>query len=126
MDTQEAQLSAPEPRGDQAHADDAAPRPLFVAISRFVVANDLADDVGHAFVDRPHEVDSAAGFVRMEVLRGGEEDKEFVLLTWWESPADYRTWHRSHDYKASHAGIPKGLRLVKGQTRISEYRQIAT
>ena len=37
-------------------------------MSRFTVANGMEDEVRQAFRDRPHLVDDAPGFVRMEVL----------------------------------------------------------
>jgi hypothetical protein len=46
----------------------AAVRPAFVALSRFVVANGMETPVKAAFRARPHRVDQAAGFVRMQVL----------------------------------------------------------
>jgi len=39
----------------------------YVALSRFSVAH-MTDEVKQAFQQRPHRVDNAAGFVRMEVL----------------------------------------------------------
>jgi heme oxygenase (mycobilin-producing) len=40
---------------------------LFVAISKFAVANGMTAEVKQAFVNRPHLVDGAEGFVRMGV-----------------------------------------------------------
>ena len=48
----------------------------FVALSKFVVANHLTPEVKRAFVARPHLVDSAPGFLRMEVLSPKERPKE--------------------------------------------------
>ncbi len=91
----------------------------FVALSRFVVANDLSEEVRAAFRDRPHLVDSAPGFHSMEVLQPVGNDDEFWLLTRWEDAASYERWHRAHTYRDSHAGIPKGLKLDPKETRIT-------
>ena len=40
----------------------------FVALSRFTVANGMADQVKDAFINRPHLVDTARGFLRMQVI----------------------------------------------------------
>jgi heme-degrading monooxygenase HmoA len=98
---------------------------MFVAMSRFVVANGMEESVRQAFELRPHLVDSAAGFLRMSVLRPMDCPAEFWLLTYWEREADYRRWHRSHSYHDAHAGIPAGLKLVPGATQIRFLEQIA-
>lgn len=98
---------------------------MFVALSRFVVRNGMEKDVRAAFRDRPHLVDGAPGFVRMEVLSPLGRPEEFWLVTWWDDEASFDAWHRSHLYSASHAGIPRGLKLVPGEQRISRLERIA-
>ena len=101
-----------------------APAPTaagFVALSRFVVANGLEAEVKAAFRERPHLVDRAAGFVRMEVLCPLERPQEIWLVTHWRHADDYRAWHRGHAYRDSHRGIPKGLKLVGRETTIREF-----
>lgn len=97
----------------------------FVAVSVFVVANELDDAVEAAFANRPGLVDSAPGFRSMEVLRGLDRREEFWLVTRWDDEASYVTWHKSHGYVASHAGIPKGLRLVPKAAYVRRMREIA-
>jgi heme-degrading monooxygenase HmoA len=97
-----------------------------MALSRFVVANGMAAEVRAAFRARPHLVDRAAGFVRMEVLCPREKPDEFWLLTWWTEEAHYRAWHRSHAYHDSHAGIPRGLKLVPKSTEIRYFDHVAS
>jgi len=87
-------------------------------LSRFVIANGLADEVKTAFRGRPHSVDLHPGFVRMEVLSPQDTPNEIWLLTYWRSEADYREWHGSHSYRDSHAGIPKGLKLESSATQL--------
>jgi heme oxygenase (mycobilin-producing) len=98
---------------------------MFVALSRFVVRNGMEDEVRAAFEERPHLVDLAPGYIRMEVLRPRECAEEFWLMTWWEDEASFDAWHKSHAYKDSHAGIPRGLKLVPGAQRIRRLECIA-
>lgn len=98
---------------------------MFVALSRFVVRNGMEDDVRAAFEERPHLVDLAPGFIRMEVLRPRERSEEFWLMTWWKDEASFDAWHKSHAYKDSHAGIPRGLKLVPGEQRIHRLECVA-
>ena len=88
----------------------------FVALSRFVVANGMTGEVKAAFRNRPHLVDGASGFVRMEVLSPLDRPEEIWLITYWSDQASFSAWHRSHLYHESHQGIPKGLKLVPGET----------
>jgi heme oxygenase (mycobilin-producing) len=95
-------------------------------LSRFVVANDMAAAVKEAFLLRPHLVDSAPGFVRMDVLSSEDTPNELWLMTYWTDVASYRTWHTSHAYHESHAGIPKGLKLVPGSATLRIFNLIAS
>jgi heme-degrading monooxygenase HmoA len=80
---------------------------MFVAISRFTVANGMSSDVRDAFVRRPHLVDDAPGFIRLEVLNAQDATDEFWLLTYWTNEADFHTWHKNH--RRGHAcGIEAG------------------
>lgn len=99
---------------------------MFVAISQFVVANGVTEQVKQAFRDRPHIVDDAAGFIRMDVISPQEEPDAIWLMTFWSDEQSYRNWHRSHAYHESHAGIPAGLKLVPGRTRIIFFEHVAS
>lgn len=100
--------------------------PVFIALSRFVVANDKTGAVREAFLKRPHLVDSVPGFLRMEVLSPHDNPDEIWLFTYWTGEQHYRTWHRSHQYHQSHQGIPKGLKLVKHSAQLRFFEQVAS
>jgi len=97
----------------------------FVVLSRFTAAK-MADEAKQAFRQRPHRVDSAPGFVRMEVLSPCDCPNEFWLFTYWKDEPSYRAWHHSHLYKESHEGIPKGLRLVPKSVSIRLFEHVAS
>jgi heme oxygenase (mycobilin-producing) len=98
---------------------------MFVALSRFTIANDKSDEVRAAFVDRPHLVDDAQGFLGMEVMSPLDCPAEIWLVTRWSDEQSYRVWHRSHAYHESHKGIPKGLKLVPGSVTLRLFDVIA-
>ncbi len=100
--------------------------PHFVALSKFVVANDKISEVKAAFRARPHLVDSAAGFVRMDVLSPLDRPDEIWLVTFWTDAASYRAWHHSHLYRDSHRGIPRGLKLIPSETMIREFEHVCS
>lgn len=51
-------------------------RKAFVALSRFVIANDMREQVKDAFRNRPHLVDDVPGFLSMDVISPCEEPDE--------------------------------------------------
>ena len=97
----------------------------FVAISRFAVANGMTPEVIEAFRARPHTVDAAAGFLRMEVLTPQDAPDEIWLMTWWRDEASFREWHASHAYRDSHKGIPRGLKLDPSATQLRFFDVVA-
>lgn len=96
----------------------------FLALSKFKIRNGMAGEVRDAFLQRPHLVDTARGFVRMDVVSPTTDESEFWLLTYWRDEQSFREWHRSHLYRESHAGIPHGLKLVPEETELLTFRYI--
>lgn len=98
---------------------------MFVALSRFTIRNNMDEQVRQAFVDRPHLVDSVPGFVGMQVMSPMENPAEIWLVTRWSDKASFHRWHKSHAHHLSHAGIPKGLKLVAGSNEIRYFNLFA-
>ena len=98
----------------------------FVALSRFEIRNEMQQEVRAAFLNRPHLVDDAPGFLRMEVLSPQENSGEIWLLTFWTDEESFRTWHHSHLYRESHKGIPKGLKLVPKSVELRFFEHICS
>ncbi|WP_347156568.1 antibiotic biosynthesis monooxygenase family protein [Pontibacter chitinilyticus] len=92
-------------------------------MSTFEIANDMASDVREAFINRPHFVDNAPGFVKMEVLTAHDNPQVICLLTYWENEELFKTWYKHH-MNESHKDIPKGLKLVPKSTRVSYFNYI--
>jgi heme-degrading monooxygenase HmoA len=99
--------------------------PGYVAISRFRVRNGMEPEVAAAFRERPHRVDEAPGFVRMDVLSPANDAAEFWLITYWSDEESFRTWHHGHEFRESHAGIPRGVRLDPAATELRAFRYVA-
>ena len=96
----------------------------FVALSRFVVANDKTEAVKQAFRERPHWVDGTPGFRKLDVICPQDCPEEIWLITYWDTEADFQGWHRGHLYKTSHKGIPKGLKLVPKSAELRFFEHI--
>jgi heme-degrading monooxygenase HmoA len=70
-------------------------------------------------------VDNAQGFLGMQVMSPVENLAEIWLVTRWTDENSYRIWHKSHAYHESHAGIPKGLKLVPKSVEIRFFDMFA-
>lgn len=116
-------MSGPTPRSEAAPE---GPALGFVALSKFVIANGMTTEVKAAFRTRPHLVDVAPGYLRMDVISPVERPEEIWLITFWTDEASFRAWHRSHLYHDAHKGIPKGLKLVPGQTQVRHFEHVAS
>ena len=113
-----APLASPEPPP----ASTAQP---VVVISKFTIANGMDEAVHTAFCERAHLVDDAPGFLGLEVMHPVGQPAEVWLVTRWADEQSYRTWYRGHSYQASHKGIPRGLKLVRGSTEIQVFNVFA-
>lgn len=99
--------------------------PGFVALSRFVIANGMGGAVREAFRDRPHLVEGAEGFIRMDVVSPIDRPEEIWLITYWAGEESYQAWHRSHLHRDAHKGIPRGLKLLPGGTEVRFFEYIS-
>jgi heme-degrading monooxygenase HmoA len=91
---------------------------MILALSRFKVANGLEDSVARAFLDRPRLVESAEGFLGLEVFTDSNDASVFYLSTRWTTESAFRQWHASEAHHTSHKGIPKGLKLDPAFTQL--------
>ena len=99
---------------------------MLLAISRFKVANGLEEAVKQAFFNRPHLVDTAAGYLGMETFTLQGDATVFYLVTRWTDQERFKTWHASPAHHASHKGIPKGLKLDPTFTEITLLERLAS
>jgi heme-degrading monooxygenase HmoA len=98
---------------------------VFVALSRFTIANGMSASVREAFLNRPHVVDGEPGFLGLSVMSPVDRPEEIWLLTRWLDEPSYRAWHGGHTYHNAHAGIPKGLKLVPKSADVSFFDAFA-
>ncbi len=99
---------------------------MFIALSQFTVANGMAEQVKDAFTKRPHLVEEASGFLRLEVISPLDNKDEIWLLTYWRDEDSFKSWHHSHLYHDSHRGIPKGLKLVPKSVRLRFFEHVSS
>ena len=88
---------------------------MFLALSRFQIANAMSQEERDAFGNRPHLVDDATGFLCIEIW----------LATRWRDQQGDRRRHCGHENHAAHKGIPKGLKLAPGSAGIQMFNMFA-
>jgi heme oxygenase (mycobilin-producing) len=103
-----------------------AETPAFVVLSKFTIANGMGEEVREAFRNRPHLVEDAPGFIRLDVISPCENPDEIWLITYWTDEMSYKMWHRGHVYQQSHKGIPKGLKLVPKSAQVIRFDYISS
>ena len=99
---------------------------MFVALSKFEVANGMIEQVKSAFVNRPHLVENASGFIRMDVISPLDRPNEIWLVTYWTDESSYKTWHHGELHRLSHKWIPKGLKLVPRSTEVRYFEYVSS
>jgi heme-degrading monooxygenase HmoA len=97
---------------------------MILAVSRFKVANGMESQVREAFLNRPHLVDSARGFLGMETYTDKSDAALFYLVTRWTDDESFHTWHGSEAHRESHRFMPKGLKLDGSYTQVIELDRI--
>ena len=98
---------------------------MVLVMSKFRVANDKAEEVRIAFLNRPRLVENAPGFLNFEVLTDNEDAACFYLLTRWINLPAYRAWHSGEAHRQSHQGMPPGLKLDPSFTKALTLNPIA-
>jgi heme-degrading monooxygenase HmoA len=76
---------------------------MFVVMNRISINPDYADQFEERFRNRAGEVDKMQGFVRNQVLRPDNADDPYIVLTYWESKADFEAWVNSDAFQKGHA-----------------------
>lgn len=76
---------------------------MFVVMNRIPVNPDYAEQFEERFRSRAGEVDKMKGFIRNQVLRPAAPEIPYVVMTFWESKADFEAWVSSDAFKKGHS-----------------------
>lgn len=92
---------------------------MFVVANRIPVADGRGEEFEKRFQERAQLVEDREGFVQLEVLRPADADR-YVVLTHWESEADFEAWTGSEAFREAHSReSPEGL--VEGHPTIEKH-----
>jgi heme-degrading monooxygenase HmoA len=85
---------------------------MYVSMSRLRVAQDRSDDLIAAFRRRAHLVDSAPGFIDLEVWRSDRDPDEVLMVSRWRDRAAFTAYMRSAEHRVSHDRIDPSLQAA--------------
>jgi heme-degrading monooxygenase HmoA len=77
---------------------------MYVAMNRFRVKPEAADDFEAMWLARESYLDQLNGFVSFQLLRGAPKEDHvlFSSYTLWASKQDFEAWTKSPQFAASH------------------------
>ena len=78
-------------------------------MSRLRVRPERAEDLVHAFRRRAHLVDTADGFLDLQVWQSDRDPEEVLMVSRWRDRDAFRTYMRSEAHAVSHARIDPAL-----------------
>jgi heme-degrading monooxygenase HmoA len=76
---------------------------MIAVANRIFVAPEYAEAFEERFRARARLVDGMPGFIHNQVLRPCQEGDPYVVLTFWESRAQFDAWVNSDAFKEGHA-----------------------
>ncbi|HEX5618455.1 MAG TPA: antibiotic biosynthesis monooxygenase [Solirubrobacteraceae bacterium] len=82
---------------------------MYVSMSRLRIPVERADDLVRAFRARARLVDTADGFVDLQVWQSDRDAGELIMVSRWRDRAAFTAYMRSEEHKTSHGRIPKEL-----------------
>lgn len=89
---------------------------MFVAMNRFRVRPESAEEFEQVWLSRESYLHEMKGFVTFHLLRGaaGGDHVLFSSYTLWETRADFEAWTRSAQFVASHKRAANGPSMTLG------------
>jgi heme-degrading monooxygenase HmoA len=85
---------------------------MYISMSRLRVPADRAPSLVSAFRGRIGLVDSADGFVDLQVWQSDRDEGELVMVSRWRDRAAFTAYMRSDDHKVSHDRIDPELQAA--------------
>ncbi|HVM31019.1 MAG TPA: antibiotic biosynthesis monooxygenase [Candidatus Limnocylindrales bacterium] len=83
---------------------------MYVSVSRLRIEPDLAPQLLEAFRSRAHLVDTADGFIDLQVWQAERDLGEIWMVSRWRDRDCFRSYMRSDSHAVSHARIPPLLK----------------
>jgi heme-degrading monooxygenase HmoA len=85
---------------------------MYVSMSRLRVEAAQSDALVTAFRRRAHLVESAPGFVDLQVWRSDRDPEEVLMVSRWRDRESFTAYMRSADHRTSHERIDPALQAA--------------
>ena len=82
---------------------------MYVSMSRLRIGSDRAPELVAAFRARARLVESADGFVDLQVWQSDRDPGELVMVSRWRDREAFKAYMKSDAHRVSHARIDPGL-----------------
>ena len=82
---------------------------MYVSMSRLRVSEDRAAELIKAFRSRVGLVDSADGFIDLQVWQSDRDPGEILMVSRWRDRDAFKAYMRSDDHRVSHERIDPAL-----------------
>ena len=82
---------------------------MIVVMNRFTVTTGREKDFEEAFKARAGLIDSAPGFLGLDMLRPCSPGGVFVSMSRWASMADFEAWTKSEAFQKAHGKRHEGM-----------------
>jgi heme oxygenase (mycobilin-producing) len=85
---------------------------MYISMSRLRVPAERAESLVRAFRARVRLVDSADGFLDLQVWQSDRDEGELVMVSRWRDRDAFKAYMRSEDHKISHRRIDPDLQAA--------------
>lgn len=83
---------------------------MYVSMSRLRIPPQRAPELVAAFRQRAGLVDSADGFVNLQVWQSDRDPGEILMVSWWRDRNAFKAYMRSEAHRSSHGRISPELK----------------
>ena len=103
---------------------------MYIAMNRFKVLKDAAQDFENVWFSRESYLHELPGFVEFHLLKGPEREDHVLYSshTVWRSYADFEGWTKSEAFRKAHAraGAPTAKPLTLGHPEFEGFHVLQT
>lgn len=101
---------------------------MFIAMNRFQVLKDAAEEFEAVWRNRDSQLHEMPGFLEFHMLRGPERDDHVLYSshTVWATKADFEAWTTSEQFRRSHARVPTTKPLYLRHPQFEGFEVIQT
>lgn len=90
---------------------------MFVAINYISCSEDYRPRFEELFASRAHAIDRMPGFQSLKVLRPQKAGDPYLIVSFWESEARFKSWTASPEFIEGHKRGFEDLRLAQAEGR---------